>query len=385
MNGSADQTGYQYPDHPSGSPRDEPTSERSISPVAEGFGARRASRLLALAGLIAGCGVLYAATWKSDRPKAEKASLEPARQVVPFEPAPTLVNPGPSPPSLTSDHPAITPRPNDAGPSLEPMLASDPQQIPLDQPDQARSRTARLQAMRAAPLMAYSPARAEAAPALDATTAQIGQASPFTPTTLDELRRGSDVGRALARPIGDRNFLILAGTSIPCVLQTALDSATPGYVSCIIPTDVYSDNGAVILLEKGSRVLGEYRASMRQGQRRLFVLWTRAVTPRGVAIALASPAADALGRAGFDGAVDAHFWQRFGGAMLLSVVDQTAFIATGPSNAGQAVRPPTDAATVAVENSINIPPSLRKAQGGDVSIFVAQDFDFSAVYALRSR
>ena len=69
--------------------------------------------------------------------------------------------------------------------------------------------------------------------------------------------------------------------------------ATPGYVSCLIGQDVYSDNGDVILMEKGTRVLGEYRSGMHQGQRRLFVLWTRAVTPAGVAVGLASPASDA--------------------------------------------------------------------------------------------
>ena len=43
------------------------------------------------------------------------------------------------------------------------------------------------------------------------------------------------------------------------------------------------------------------------------------------------------------------------------------------------------AAGIAVQNSINIPPSLRKAQGSEVSIFVAQDFDFSGVYGLKNR
>ena len=115
------------------------------------------------------------------------------------------------------------------------------------------------------------------------------------------------------------------------------------------------------------------------------MLWTRAVTPAGVAIALGSPAADPVGRAGFDGDIDTHFWDRFGGALLLSIVDDAAYAVAGPNNGANVTRLPSDAAGIAVQNSISIPPSLRKAQGAEVSIFVAQDFDFSGVYGLRAR
>ena len=192
--------------------------------------------------------------------------------------------------------------------------------------------------------------------------------------------------RVAAGRLTDRNLLITAGTSLPCLLQTAMDSTTPGYVSCVLPRDVYSDNGAVVLLERGTRVLGEHRSSLQQGRRRLFVLWTRAVTPTGVAVSLASPAADALGRAGFDGAVDTRFWDRFGGALLLSLVDDGAYAAFGEDGpGGQTARLPSDAAAAAVQGSIDIPPTLRKAQGSEVTILVAQDLDFRGVYRLRPR
>src|SRR3546814_7098585 len=92
-------------------------------------------------------------------------------------------------------------------------------------------------------------------------------------------------------------------------------------------SDWSSDVCSSDLMEKGTRVLGEYRGDIQQGQNRLFVLWTRAVTPRGVRIDLASPGADALGRAGLAGAVDSFFWARFGGDLLLSLVDDAAYIA----------------------------------------------------------
>jgi len=77
---------------------------------------------------------------------------------------------------------------------------------------------------------------------------------------------------------------------------------------------------------KGAQVGGEYRGNVRRGSKRLFVLWTRAKTPTGVIAALASPATDALGRAGFDGDIDTHFFERFGSALLLSIVNDASSI-----------------------------------------------------------
>ncbi|MDX3911878.1 MAG: TrbI/VirB10 family protein, partial [Sphingobium sp.] len=148
-----------------------------------------------------------------------------------------------------------------------------------------------------------------------------GDSAPPRPTNLDTLKQTSAIGTASARMIGDRNYLVTAGAIIPCTLQTAMDSSVPGYTTCIIPRDVYSDNGRVVLLEKGTRVFGEYQGGLQRGQNRLFAMWTRAVTPRGVAIDIASPASDPLGRGGITGKIDRFFWQRFGAAMLFSVLD----------------------------------------------------------------
>jgi type IV secretion system protein VirB10 len=199
------------------------------------------------------------------------------------------------------------------------------------------------------------------------------------PTVLE----GSKAGH-----LGNRNFIVAMGTSIPCALETALSSDQPGFTSCVITRDILSDNGRVVLMEKGTQVVGEYRGGLRRGQSRLFVLWNRAKTPTGVIITLASPATDAIGRAGFDGYVDTHWWERFGSALLLSVVGDIATYAgqelqrsdvqaQGTTSAGK------EAAAIAVEQSINIPPTLMKHQGSLVSIFVARDLDFSSIYGLR--
>lgn len=368
-------------------PQPDIPGDRTISPIAGRFGVGRAGKVVTMTALVAGCGIFLAATWRHGPPKAHAAPPEPARQVVNFEPAkidppaPTLAVPGASPPVLD---PSQAPTGGPVVPALQPMSGNPASQSQAA--TQAQAQAARIQAIRGAPILAFDRSSGAGSLQLPAASAMAEKVADGEPTELDRLRHGSAIGLARASRLPDRNYLITAGTSIPCTLQTAMDTSTPGYVTCLIGQDVYSDNGAVVLMEKGTKVLGEYRSGMRQGQKRLFVLWTRAVTPSGVAIGLASPASDALGRSGFDGAIDTHFWERFGGALLLSIVDDAASSLSQRYDAnGQIARVPSDAAAVALQNSINIPPTLTKAQGAQVAIFAAQDFDFSAVYGLRAR
>ena len=156
-----------------------------------------------------------------------------------------------------------------------------------------------------------------------------------------------------------------------------------------ITRDVLGANGRVVLMESGTQVVGEYRGGLNAGQNRLHVLWTSARTPTGVVIDLGSPATDTLGRAGFDGRVDTHFMERFGAAILLSVVQDISAIgaqqlqadgikASGTTGSGNT------AAALAVEQSAGIKPTLHKNQGEMVSIFVARKLDFSSVYSLQA-
>ena len=197
-------------------------------------------------------------------------------------------------------------------------------------------------------------------------------------------------GKAIARVIPHQDMTILAGTLIPCTLQTAINSSLPGFVDCVLPVAVPGMTGAVTLLDKGTKILGEIRSGLGAGQERLFILWTRAVTPEGVSVALASPAADSLGRSGVSGAVDTHFWKRFGAAIMFSVIGAAPQIASsalqhGNGNsynilggAGSAEQVPD----TILQRTMNLPPTLEKNQGDTVSIFVARDLDFSRVYGI---
>jgi type IV secretion system protein VirB10 len=363
-----------------------PALGRTISPIAGRFGTGTAGKVVTLAALAVGCGVFILATGHHG-PRRAKAPIEPAAQVVPFEAA----NPDPvagRPLDTTSKAPVLDASGAGTVPALQTGAgANGAQSAQAAAEAAAQARAAHLQAIRSAPILAFNQSGGTLLGSLPPAGLTLPGVEPaHAASELDQLRQGSAIGLVRASRLPDRHFLITAGTSIPCTLQTAMDTATPGYVSCIVGQDVYSDDGAVVLMDKGSKVLGEYRSGMRQGQSRLFVLWTRAVTPGGVAIGLASPASDALGRAGFDGAIDTHFWDRFGGALLLSIVDDSsAALSARTGQNGETIRMPSDAAGIALQNSINVPPDLKKPQGSQVAIFVAQDLDFSSVYALRTR
>lgn len=198
--------------------------------------------------------------------------------------------------------------------------------------------------------------------------------------------------KAEASLIGNRDFILAKGASADCDLDTAMRSNQPGMVRCTLVKDLWSDNGRVVLAERGSSMTGEYNATVQHGQAEIQVIWNRLKTPYGVVVDLASPATDALGRAGVDGTVDNHWGQRVGAAFLLSFVKDaigyatatngTNAAATGTVYNNSATTGESMADTI-LKQTINIPPTIERAQGTRVKVFVARDLDFSRVYELK--
>lgn len=198
-------------------------------------------------------------------------------------------------------------------------------------------------------------------------------------------------GKAHKLPV-NANLLLAKGTFIQCSLRTKLVSTVAGNLGCIVANDVYSANGTVLLIEKGSTVFGEFRSGqIQQGEERLFVVWSEIRTPKNIVINVNSGATDELGGSGIPGYVDNHFWQRFGNAIMLSMItDSTSALSTQLAKRGtfqptDTVQAGSDIAQSILEKTINIPPTLYKNQGDLVGIFVARDIDFSDVYELRRK
>ncbi|WP_320188479.1 type IV secretion system protein VirB10 (plasmid) [Agrobacterium rosae] len=225
-------------------------------------------------------------------------------------------------------------------------------------------------------------------------------------------------GIVKARKFGRVDALVAQGTMIRGFLETAINTDLPGMVRAVVREDVRSLDGSRTLIPKGSRLVGEYKSGLARGQKRVYVVWSRVIRSDGLSVDINSPGTDRLGRAGITGEIDTHFWERFGSALMLSVIGGAAEYvsslgetATGSARSISTTDPITgitttittepdrssaEARSIAAEKSssilqdianeefkqnANIPPTIYVAQGEPVIVFVRRDLDFSDFYA----
>ena len=200
---------------------------------------------------------------------------------------------------------------------------------------------------------------------------------------------GTTFSARVAEKRGDRTLLLTRGTTIPCVLVTKIVTDHAGLTKCQATKNVWSADGKTILIERGSVFLGEQTAAMLQGQARVAVRWTQMETPKGVLVDIDSPSVGKLGAAGNEAWVNHHFWKRFGGSIMISLIGDfsnglSKRISRKSGSNDFTLEETGDSmdeiAADAIKNSINIPPTGTINQGALLNIMVARDIDFSKVY-----
>ncbi|MGL5181883.1 TrbI/VirB10 family protein, partial [Herbaspirillum huttiense] len=102
------------------------------------------------------------------------------------------------------------------------------------------------------------------------------------PGTVGATLYSSATPVAFAKRMTDQNLILPKGRQADCVLTGRIIDEVPGFTSCVLAQNLYSDNGRVLLLERGSELTGEYGTTNQLGLERLFVTWTRLKTPEGV-------------------------------------------------------------------------------------------------------
>lgn len=215
-----------------------------------------------------------------------------------------------------------------------------------------------------------------------------GGAGESDPDGIDNKLRGDIYSRGSAKLVRGRNLLLIHGTQIPCALQTRLVTDQPSILICQVTKNIYSADGSTLLIERGSKVFGEQKKAIITGQNMAFVNWSEIDTPYGVRVRIDSLGTDSLGASGINVWVDEKWGKRFGGAILLSFIQDALATASQKATNTTVVYENSEANTgrmaeIALENSINIQPTGYAQQGQQINILVARDIDFSDIYKVK--
>ena len=220
----------------------------------------------------------------------------------------------------------------------------------------------------------------------------------------NDLRRSG--GGSVAFPVNyartvphEPSTYIPQGTAVRCVLQTLIMTDIPGPTSCNVVEDVRSFDARRVLIPKGSRVMGEYKP-VSDSIDRVAIIWTRVITPDNIDISIQSPGISPLGTLGVKGEVDNRWGDRLSGALMISLasdalkyaiqtnsptVDTVSYNALGIPIV---TKQPFESATIRnvekfvqqdLARSMRLTPRVVILQGTVVSIFTAQDLNFSQV------
>lgn len=326
-------------------------------PAREGLGLLAGVAVVALLGAVT--------LWSMDGARQEQQAVRPA-----------IAQPtAPAGPSQVEAAPAVPPQPTAPGgltdPATAPVMAAPPQpQIagapagnPMSSPTVVFDSSA-------------LPAPAGPGPgvAIAANPAPGGGPNDEFASRLGGVGGSTAVATAGINP----KTTVTQGTLIPAVLETAIDTDVPGYVRAVVSADVRSFDGTRVLVPRSSRLIGQYKSGMQAGQKRAYVIWTRLIRPDGASVNIASPAIGFGGETGLGGKVNSHFFERFGSAMLLSVIGGLSAI--GSSGTALVIGSQSQsAAAAAIGQTGQIGPTIRIRQGEPVRVFTARDLDFSRV------
>lgn len=226
---------------------------------------------------------------------------------------------------------------------------------------------------------AYVPPPAPSPPDVQNTSRVVFETSPRDIVGDRGLNADAESDRVTAGRFSNPSLTVPKGTVIAAVLETAIDSTRSGASRALVQHDVYSFDGTRVLIPRGTRLYGQYEADLQSGQNRAAITWEQLLRPDGVTMNLASPASDPLGRAGVKGKVDSKFFQRFGGAILQSILDVGVGLATREATDGVVVALPGSTQNLQIQQQGEVRPTLKVRHGASVSVFVARDLDFSTV------
>jgi type IV secretion system protein VirB10 len=184
-------------------------------------------------------------------------------------------------------------------------------------------------------------------------------------------------------------YEIKAGSILPAVLITAINSDLPGPVVAQVREHVYDTvTGNTLLVPQGSRLIAQYDSMVAWGQERVLLCWNRLILPNGDSLSLSCmPAADLQGAAGLTDEVDEHWWRILKGATVATLLAATSTYVAGDTTGYN----PTVTQVMAhgasgeinqvgqriTHANLNIQPTITVRPGFAVNVIVTKDMILS--------
>lgn len=191
-------------------------------------------------------------------------------------------------------------------------------------------------------------------------------------------------------------YELQAGTIIPGILITGINSDLPGQITGQVRSNVYdSISGNYCLIPQGAKLIGIYDSQVAYGQERVLVVWKRIIFPNGQSMDLQGmPGVDMSGYAGFYDQVNNHYGKIFGSVILMSVLGAGAQLAQPQNNTNPFAAPTVgqtlaqslgtnlaNTGTMITGKNINIQPTLQIRPGYEFNISVTKDMVFPTSYS----
>jgi type IV secretory pathway VirB10-like protein len=181
-------------------------------------------------------------------------------------------------------------------------------------------------------------------------------------------------------------YIVGAGTVIPALFLTGVNSDLPGQVTAQVSQPIYdSITGRHVVIPQGAVLIGSYDSRVTFGQNRVLLVWQRLRFPNGSSLDLETmPGVDLSGYAGVQDKVNNH-WGKVASSVVLSsllagamAVSQGNTFSALQQDAGQAAaqgaaQQVNQVGSQIVQRSINVQPTLEIRPGQRVGVMVNKD------------
>lgn len=315
--------------------------------------------LLAVAALLAGC--------NDEDKKPQARQLPPSSaELYEFQAPPPPPAPPPAPAPVVVAPPPPPPPPPPPDPPLPPVAFPDPGPV-----ERAAKAARIMEARRRAGAIIMG---------LPDPVPVVPGAPPGWRLKDDDYSRDNLPEDRSTLPV-DRFRVLTADRYIGAVLENAVNSQIPGRVIAVVERHVFGADGRIPLLPKGTRIICDYETLAKVGDTRLPVTCSRALRPDGASVLLTdAQGADQMARTGFIGTVDNRIWERYGTAMIVSVLSAVSSLGATASNdqnaarGGNALSQNLGQVTAKVlEQSVDLAPVVEIPAGSKIQIIPRVD------------